>query len=167
MELDQVVQVVQVELAELQEPALLVVAVHQGLAVQATYTLSIPNANTVTLFVTLASFCANNSNRYTSIFDSATGNTVSSTNSSIVTTTTYDGCVLFQVQGCGNNNPPTANNQTLLYKVDRGSYSDDTQYCLQATAGTINFTWNFNSSGWESSLGVWRVGTRKRLFNIT
>ena len=129
------------------------------------YTLSIPN-NGKTLYVTLASFCANNPERYKSVFDSATGNTTTSTNTIVTTTTTYNGSVLFQIMGNGNNAAPTANNQILLYAVDRGNYSDDSQYALQTDAGTINFTWTVGNGSWTSSLGVWRVGTRKRYYHI-
>jgi hypothetical protein len=131
------------------------------------YTLSIPNTNTRTLYVTLSSYSTLNPRRYTSVLDTTNGNSTTSINSSLSVTTTYNGSLIVQTHGCGNNSIPTSNNKTLLFSVDRGNFSDNNQYELQTTAGTTAFTWNFSNDDWCSCMGAWRVGTRKREFHIT
>lgn len=132
-----------------------------------TQNLSIPNTNVRTLYVTLASYCVNDPPRYKTVFDTATGQTTTTAGSYVRITTNYYGSVLFQIQGCGNNNPPTAQNQTLLYKVDRGNYSDDSQYALQTDPATTTFTWTFGSDDYCSSLAAWGVARNKTNFDIS
>jgi len=128
-----------------------------------------PNTNTRTMDITIASFCANNPTKYKSVIDSFSGATAtSSTPGSIQPINiVYDGTAVFQVHGCGSNTVPSAWSHNLLYRVDRGQYSDDTQYGLNLTSGINDFTWKFSNDDWCSCIAAFRSDLRKYHVDIS
>lgn len=117
--------------------------------------ISIPNTGTKLLYCVVSSYKAQSG--YTSAFDvknSNTGVTITPTNTVV---TTVDGDVIVQVAGCDYNNIPIAHSHTLLYSTDDGPFSDNHQYALQATLGSITLTWTTQQAdAWQAIVGAWK-----------
>jgi len=111
-----------------------------------TYNIVIPNTNTREVRAVGSVYKAQGG--YASELDVYDGIDLVRDNPSLTVVTTGDGCVLVDVMGNGQLNPPSANTHTLLYKVDNGSDSDNHQYGLQTSAGEITL-------GWTESLDDW------------
>lgn len=110
------------------------------------YTASIPNAGSLTLFYTLASGKAKPGSG--SAYDGATGTNNTSTNpdpGAIITT--QDGDIGFAICASGAQSwGPSAQAGTVIANSDDGTNGGGEQYHLQATAGTINLNWTFGTS---------------------
>jgi hypothetical protein len=110
------------------------------------WTVSIPNAGSLTIFYTLATGKAKLGGK--SAFDVATGTNGTSTNpapGSVVTS--EDGAIGFAVIASGATTwAPSAQVGTVIANTDDGAHGGGEQYHLQATAGAVNLGWTFNTS---------------------
>jgi hypothetical protein len=70
--------------------------------------------------------------------------------------TNVDGDVVVDVLGHGYHKVPTANSHTLLYSTDDGAYTDNAQYALQVTAGSITLSWTANADDWAMIVGAFK-----------
>jgi len=119
-----------------------------------TYNVSIPNSGGLTLYAITSSYKAQAG--YTSALDVVTYNTGTTANPSLSVTTTVNGDAVVDSLGDGLNTPPTAYNQVLLYSTDDGLYSDNAQYALQASLGSITFTWTVAADDWCMILAAFK-----------
>jgi len=109
----------------------------------AAYTISVPNAGGLTVTLMASNYIgASGTSAALDVYNS-TQTTVANPN--LIVTTTANGEVIVDMFGSGYASVPTANSQTLLYKVDEGAWCSNAQYALQASAGTINFSWTVAS----------------------
>lgn len=118
------------------------------------YQISVPNTGTKNLYCVASSYKAQSG--YTSAFDVKNSNTGLTTTPTNTVVTTVNGDVIVQVCGDGAQNKPSANSHTLLYSTDDGAYSDNHQYTLQATLGSITLTWTASSDDWASIAGAFK-----------
>ena len=125
------------------------------------YTISVPNSNTRTLYVTASSYKA--ASGKTSILDVSNGgqDTTGSANPYVCVTTTADGDAIVDILGDGLDTAPTANDgaYTLLYSTDDGAYSDNAQYRLQPAAGMDCPDWTVASDDWAMVVGAFKEVT--------
>jgi hypothetical protein len=120
----------------------------------AAYDISVPNSNTLTLYLIASSYKA--ASGYTSTLDVSNGTTGSAADPSLSVDTNADGDVVVDVLGHGYHKIPTGNNQTLLYSTDDGAYTDSAQYALQASAGLITLSWTANADDWAMIVGAFK-----------
>jgi hypothetical protein len=118
------------------------------------YDISVPNSNTLTLYLIASSYKA--ASGYTSALDVSNGTTGSTANPSLLVDTNVDGDVVVDVLGHGYHKVPTANSHTLLYSTDDGAYTDNAQYALQVTAGSITLSWTANADDWAMIVGAFK-----------
>lgn len=110
------------------------------------YTASIPNAGSLTLFYTLASGKAKPGAG--SALDGVSGANNTSTNPAPGSiTTTQDGDIGFAIVAAGAQSwGPSAQAGTVIANNDDGANGGGEQYHLQATAGATNLNWTFGTS---------------------
>jgi hypothetical protein len=123
------------------------------------YTISVPNTNTRTLYVTASSYKA--ASGKTSALDTSNGDKQTSSNPYVCITTTADGDVIVDILGDGYDDVPTANDSsgqyTVLYSTDDGNYSDNAQYRLQPAAGMDCPDWTTaGSDEWAMVVGAFK-----------
>lgn len=111
-----------------------------------TYNVSIPNTNTRIMYVVASVYKA--STGFTSKFDVVNQSNNTTANPSLSVTPTVNGAVIVDVMGSGYGDAPTGNSDVVLYSVDSGSYSDNHQYELQATAGLTSHWWTVAADDW-------------------
>ena len=119
-----------------------------------TYNVSIPNSGALTLYAITSSYKAQAG--YTSTLDVTIGTTGITANPTISIAPTVDGDALVDTMGNGYVNKPSANNQILLYSTDDGTYSDNAQYALQGTHGSIAFWWTVSADDWCMIVGAFK-----------
>lgn len=110
------------------------------------WTASIPNAGSLTIFYTLATGKAKAGGK--SAFDVAAGANGTSTNPAPGSvTTTEDGAIGFAVVATGAQTwAPSARAGTQIADTDDGAHGGGEQYHLQATRGATNLNWTFGTS---------------------
>jgi len=120
------------------------------------YTISVPNSNTRTLYVTASSYKA--ASGKTSTLDVSNGDQQTSANPYVCVTTTADGDAIVDILGDGLDTAPTANDSayTLLYSTDDGAYSDNAQYRIQPAAGADCPDWTVASDDWAMIVGAFK-----------
>jgi hypothetical protein len=120
------------------------------------YSISVPNTGGKTLYLIASSYIAQSG--YTSALDVYTGTakTSNTANPSLSVTTTVDGDVVVDILGDGYSSKPTANSHVLLYSTDDGSYSDNAQYALQASAGSITLSWTCSADDYCMIVGAFK-----------
>jgi hypothetical protein len=118
------------------------------------YDISVPNSNTLTLYLIASSYKA--ASGYTSTLDVSNGTTGSTADPSLSVTTNVDGDVVVDILGHGYHKIPTANSHSLLYSTDDGAYTDSAQYALQASAGLITLSWTANADDWAMIVGAFK-----------
>lgn len=106
------------------------------------YTISVPNSNTRTLGLIASSYTTS---ALGIALDVYTQSGTTAANPSLTLEPTVDGNVVIDSFTDGNANRPSAWNQTLLYRNDNGSWSNNAQYALQDTKGPITFSWTIAS----------------------
>lgn len=111
-----------------------------------TWTCSIPNSGTLTIFYTLATGKAKSGGK--SALDVAGGANGTSTNPAPGSvTTTEDGDIGFAIVASGAQTwNPSARAGTQIADTDDGSNGGGEQYHLQATKGAIDLNWTFGTS---------------------
>ena len=119
------------------------------------YTISVPNSNTRTLYVTASSYNAGSGK--TSTLDVSNGNQLTSNNPYVCVTTTADGDAIVDILGDGLDTAPTKDATfTLLYSTDDGSYSDNAQYRISAGGGADCADWTAASDSWAMIVGAFK-----------
>jgi hypothetical protein len=120
------------------------------------YNISVPNSGALTLYLIASSYKA--ASGYTSALDVSNGDSnTGSANPSVAVTTKVNGDVVVDILGDGYYNAPSGNSPgTVLYSTDDGSYSDNAQYALQATAGLITLSWTVTSDDWAMVVGAFK-----------
>jgi len=116
--------------------------------------VSVPNTGTLGLYMVASVYKASAGNH--TEFDTSNKKLAIGADPSITLTTGGDGCAIVQVLGHGNGVVPSANNKTLLYSTDIGSFSDNHQYELQAEAGETTFTWTAWSDDYGTVIGSFK-----------
>lgn len=111
-----------------------------------TYTVSIPNAGSLTIYHIAASGRAPLG--WSSALDIVTGaNGTSASPAPGAVVTTQDGDIGFAVVGTGAQTwAPSAQAGTLLNNTDDGAHGTGRQYLLQTTKASINLGWTFATS---------------------
>jgi len=119
----------------------------------AAYQISIPNTNTRTTQVYVAS--VNAASGYTCALD-ATGITeTTAANPTVQVITTVTGTLIFACVGTGDNAfAPTARTGTSLYEEDIATYGGAAQYYVMAGSGTQNMTWTEATSDDYGAIAV-------------
>jgi hypothetical protein len=121
--------------------------------VGAEYTISVPNAGALTLFVCASSYIS--ATGYSAL-DVETGGGGTSANPSLTLTPTVNGDVLVAVCGDGLSTAPTDRTATTLYETDDGSYSDNHQYVLVADTSATAVGWTVASDDWTMTLAAFK-----------
>lgn len=120
-----------------------------------TYNVSVPNTGAEEINAVASVFKAGAG--LVSAFDVVTGGNGESADPSFNITPTVDGAVIVDVMGTGKDTVPYGNTQTILYSTDNGSYSDNHQYALQATAGQITFGWSVAYDDWAMVVAAFKT----------
>ena len=120
----------------------------------AAYNISAPNTGVKTVYLLASSYIPPSGYEY--VYDTANGNVATSADPDVAVTTTVNNDVVVAVLGDGLDTAPTAQSHISLFSVDDGTYSDNLQYAVQATAGAITLSWTVASDDWAMCVGAWK-----------
>ena len=123
--------------------------------------ISVPNAGTLTLRLAASSFNNTGTGVIGAGLESFMTTNTTVANPSLTITPATDGTVIVDSFADGNTTVPSANSQTLIFKNDNGSWSNNSQYALQTTRAAITFSWTVNSDDVAMIVAVFKeaVGT--------
>lgn len=118
--------------------------------------ISVPNSGTKTIRLAASSFNNTGTGVIGAGLESFTTTNTTAANPSLSITPATDGTVIVDSLADGNTTVPSANSQTLIFKNDNGSWSNNSQYALVGTRAATTFSWTVNSDDVAFVVGVFK-----------